>query len=738
MHNLQDLNKAQREAVQAYEGPVLVLAGAGSGKTRVITHRIAFLLQERLAKPCEILAVTFTNKAASEMRQRVHSMLGQNDPELFIGTFHAFGARFLRRHAEAFGRTARFTIYDEDDQDRLIRTLLKAALSQEDAKRYHAGAKKFIEKVKINLGDPQTVAAAIKGPEGDLFCENYDNYNTALQQNNAFDFDDLVAAPCHLLRSDGKLRTSYRQRFRFLLIDEFQDTNFPQGELARLFAAPSGNITAVGDDDQSIYGWRGAYLGNILQFESDYQGVKTFRLEQNYRSTQVILDAAHRVILNNTSRHAKKLWTSRHGGAKPRVISASDDREEAGLVISRIQEIVAEGKYRPGQIVILYRTNAQSRAFEDVLRQEVIPYVIVGGLKFYERKEVKDFLAYLRLLVNPNDAISLQRVINLPPRGIGQKTLARLNVHAASRQRPLYQALLKAEDIEGIGKGMALKIVQFARWIETLKKYAGRENLFKVGERLLHESGLLAYYKEAEAPKFASREENLSELLNALREYSYASDRSGLEDLEDFLQEVALVTDIDRWDPDEQAITLMTLHSAKGLEFPIVFLTGLEDGLFPLLSVRDEPMDIEEERRLFYVGATRAKDVLYLTYARNRMRWGQEMPWQRPSRFLDEIPRECLEFEEESHLLASADDEETLLPRLRSRSLRVRPPTDRNKYDADLNYALGSRVRHAQFGEGIIVQTEGRGKGLRLLVNFEDVGQKLLLASFARLKILQN
>lgn len=737
MFSLKDLNNVQLEAVQAYEGPVLVLAGAGSGKTRVITYRIAYLLHEGLAKPWEILAVTFTNKAASEMRHRVFSMLGRENSDFFIGTFHSFGARFLRQHAEATGRTSHYSIYDEDDQSSLIKSLLKQKSGSTEVRSVLSGVKSFIERVKNGRDEAAALAAVSNPPYEDIYIETYQGYERALKQNNAFDFDDLINVPCQLLSKDKKLAKSYRNRFRFLLIDEFQDTNFSQGELARLLSAPSGNITAVGDDDQSIYGWRGAHLDNILQFESDYQDVKTFRLEQNYRSTQAILDVAHQVIKKNASRHPKKLWTSRKTGMKPRVIPTNDDREEARRVVAKMFEATAGGEHNLGDVAVLYRTNAQSRAFEEAFRENRTPYIIVGGLKFYERKEVKDFLAYLRLLVNPSDVLSLQRVVNLPPRGIGPKTISRLNDYSSNHELPLYQAIMQADEVDGLSKRTAEKVIEFGRWIEAMRDLATRENLFKIGETLLSESGLLDHYRQEDAAKSLSREDNLSEFLNALREYGYSSERKCLEDLEDFLQEVALVTDIDSWNPDEQAVTLMTLHSAKGLEFPIVFVTGLEEGLFPIRSTLDEPGEIEEERRLFYVGTTRAKDQLYLSYARNRMRWGQEIPWQRPSRFLNEIPRKYLEFDEDVPVLGfkRASDSELFS----DKTDFFQKSATRMKASADVpEYELGSRVQHTKFGEGVIIQAEGRGEGLRLLVNFEDAGQKLLLASYAKLKVLSN
>jgi len=729
--NLNDLSPAQKKAVEEYRGPVLVLAGAGSGKTRVITYRIAFLLRERLARPGEILAVTFTNKAAAEMRERVSQLLEGHTGDLYLGTFHAFGARFLRRHAEAFGRTSRFTIYDDDDQNRLVRGLLKQSADDKD-KGWLQALRHFVAEVKGNLKSPELAAAQAEKSRGNYLLDLYYQYEAALKNNNAFDFDDLISLPCHLLQNDADLLARYRDRFRYVLIDEFQDTNIPQGEMARLLAAPSGNITAVGDDDQSIYGWRGACIGNILQFEHDYQGVRVFRLEQNYRSTQAILETAYQVIKNNAARHAKKLWTARQGGDKPRVLPANDDREEARIIVEKIQELLLSGQYNQGDVVILYRTNAQSRSLEDALRQNALPYMIVGGLRFYERREIKDFLAYLRLLVNPSDVLGLQRVINLPARGIGDKTVQRLRAHAAQREISLFEAVLNAAEIEDLSPRTAAKVAEFGKWIVDLQAFAGKESLHRVGERLMHESGLLPHYQKEDAAEFKNRQENLSELLNALREYSFESRNTGLDDLDSFLQEVALVTDVDRWDADRKAVTLMTLHAAKGLEFPVVFMSGLEDGLFPLQNSSGSLDEIEEERRLFYVGATRAKDRLFLTYARHRMRWGQEIAWQRPSRFLKEIPEELLDYENERETAPAANRTEGLF-RSNKRRDSVAPLVKRPPATEDA-YPLGSRVRHAQFGEGVVIHAEGRDESLRLLVNFESAGQKLLLAKYAKLQ----
>ncbi len=736
---LDGLSPVQKDAVLEYEGPVLVLAGAGSGKTRVITYRIAYLLQQHLARPWEILAVTFTNKAAKEMRERVHALLGGDTGDLYLGTFHAFGARFMRQHAAAFGRDARFSIYDDDDQSRLIRSLLKTGFNEQQVKSYFGPSKVFIGKVKGGLLDPQEAATTLNVNLSKPLLELYHHYENALRSNNAFDFDDLISLPCRLLRQDAPTLEKYRRRYRYMLIDEFQDTNVSQGELARLLTAPSGNITAVGDDDQSIYGWRGAVIGNILEFERDYRNVRIFRLEQNYRSTQAILNTAYEVIKNNVSRHAKKLWTNRAGGEKPWVLPCNDDREEARKVVGKIQEILNSGQYSPGHIVVLYRTNAQSRALEDALRLNALPYIIVGGLRFYERKEIKDVLAYLRLLVNPSDVLSLQRIINLPPRGIGEKTLSRLSEFANEASIPLFQALLRAGEISDLPKRMTERLTAFGRWIEDLRTAAKHESLHKVGERLLQGSGLMEYYQKEETSEFVDRRENISELLNALREYSFESQKSGMQDLENFLQEVALVTDIDRWNQQSQAVTLMTLHAVKGLEFPIVFMTGLEDGLFPLQNATSDPRELEEERRLFYVGATRAKDLLYFTYARHRLRWGQELSWQRPSRFLQEIPPEMLEREEEEPTYQNTIDNGELFHKTKQRNFYAKPAKRINAAPELFKtnqgeYSLGCRVLHGQFGEGIIIRSEGSGEGLRLLVNFEESGQKMLLAKYAKLQ----
>jgi DNA helicase-2/ATP-dependent DNA helicase PcrA len=733
--NLSDLNSAQKEAVVNYQGPVLVLAGAGSGKTRVITYRIAFLLEEKIAEPWEILAVTFTNKAATEMRNRVTQLLRGDIGNLTIGTFHAFGARFLRRHSEAFQRDQRFSIYDEDDQNQILRGVLKDLTPGESVKEYLPKVKSYIGAVKNQLSTPEQVAVGSLDKDRDLYLEAYHRYEETLKKNNAFDFDDLIILPCRLLQGNPQILAEYRRRYRFLLIDEFQDTNLPQGELARLLMAPSGNITAVGDDDQSIYGWRGAHIGNILRFPENYQGVKIFRLEQNYRSTQPILEVAHQVIRRNSERHPKKLWTNRKGGDKPVVYAAADDREEAARITAWIQELLKSHRYSPSDIVILYRTNAQSRPFEDELRKNMLPYVVVGGLRFYERKEIKDFLAYLRILVNPNDVLSLRRIINVPPRGIGEITLNRLLSHATSTGVTLFHALTDAGQIKEIGAKQRKNAELLGKWLQDVRQFAAQENLHAVGEKILLDSGLLEYYQKEDATNFENRKENLGEFLNALQEYSFESGLSALEDLENFLQEVALATDVDQWDPSRGAISLMTLHAAKGLEFPVVFLTGLEDGLFPHNNSLDDPRKVEEERRLFYVGTTRAKDLLYLTYAHNRLRWGQEITWQKPSRFLKDIPDHYLIFEEDlSGILM-----ERLRPALSRRHTldrqQAQGPASPQTFNVDLT--LGTHVRHPQFGEGIVINTEGSGEAHRVLVNFEDVGQKLLLTKYAKLHIIK-
>lgn len=733
--NLSDLNNAQKEAVLNYQGPVLVLAGAGSGKTRVITYRIAFLLQEKIAEPWEILAVTFTNKAAAEMRDRVIQLLQGDIGTLSIGTFHAFGARFLRRHGEAFQRNLRFTIYDDDDQIQVIRGVLRDLTSGESVKEHLPKVKDFIGAVKNQLSSPEQIAVGIFASDRNFYLETYRKYEETLQKNNAFDFDDLINLPCRLLKENPQLLTEYRRRFRFLLIDEFQDTNLPQGELARLLTAPNGNITAVGDDDQSIYGWRGACIGNILRFPSNYQDVKIFRLEQNYRSTQPILDVAHQVIRRNSERHPKKLWTNRKDGDKPVVFAAADDKEEAVWVITWIQELIRNRRYSPSDFVILYRTNAQSRSFEDALRKNRLPYSVVGGLRFYERKEIKDFLAYLRILVNPNDVLSWRRVLNIPPRGIGEKTMNRLQNYAESHGFTLFDSLTRCKQIEGIGAKQRTSAVLLGKWLQGIREVAARENLHVLGEKILFESGVLEYYQKEDASNFENRKENLGEFLNALQEYSFESGHTALEDLDNFLQEVALATDVDQWDPSQGAVSLMTLHAAKGLEFPVVFLTGLEDGLFPHNNSLNERSKVEEERRLFYVGTTRAKDLLYLTYAYNRLRWGQEITWQKPSRFLKDIPDHYLNFEEDHTHISMIPMNPALSGRYIQDRRRGQHPA--SSQTAFAGFDLGTHVRHPQFGEGIIINTEGSGETQRILVNFEDVGQKLLIAKYAKLHIIK-
>ena len=592
----EELNEAQRDAVLASEGPVLILAGAGSGKTRVLIYRIAYILANGLAEPREILAMTFTNKAAGEMRERVSRIIPGQMSGMWIGTFHSLYARLLRREGERLGYSANFTIYDENDQIALLKSIcveLKIPAQEFSPRRLlHQ-----ISLAKNALQSPEQAAAAADTALEQTVARVYGVFQRRLREANAMDFDDLLIKPIELFQQFPLVKEYYQDRFHYILVDEYQDTNRAQYVSLNLFAGKHKNICVVGDDDQSIYRWRGAELRNILDFSADYPDCRKYRLEQNYRSVQNILSAAHSVVVNNRQRHDKKLWTDKADGDLVMITECSDEREEGRLILDRISREFRENDRRFYDFAVLYRTNAQSRVLEEALRAEGIPYVIVGGVKFYERKEVKDVLAYLRVLCNPNDGLNLKRIINTPVRGIGDATVAKIESWAREHGLALHQALSRAAEVPGLGKRAVASINRF---VSLLKKYQALQSelsLQELSSTLIDEIGLLQQYKEEGTPESLSRADNVRELLLAVAEFTaMAGPDAGLEH---FLQHVSLTTDIDVWDDRSNAVTLMTLHSAKGLEFPVVFITGLEEGLFPLSRSIIEPASLEEERRLF-------------------------------------------------------------------------------------------------------------------------------------------
>jgi len=741
--HLEGLNPEQREAVEHFEGPILVLAGAGSGKTRVLTSRIVHLVRHYGVAPDRILAVTFTNKAAGEMRDRVRRALGSEPAGMWMGTFHSLGARILRRHAPQLGWTHTFTIFDAEQSLREV----KRAQVQVDAdpKRWNPKAvRAHISGAKNELIGPDRFKEE-NGESFDLFARTvarvYPVYQSSLRSQNAFDFDDLLVKPVELFQDHDGLLGRYRDRFSFILVDEYQDTNHAQFRFLELLARDHRNLMVVGDDDQSIYGWRGADIRNILDFEQTFSGARLVRLERNYRSTAVILDAANRVIAENVNRKGKTLRTERQGGERIVLAEALDENDEARWIVDRIEDRYRDGpglhQYR--DFAVLYRTNAQSRALEDGFRRRGVPYQIVGGVRFYERREIQDVLAYLRLVSNPLDRDALNRIVNYPRRGIGPATLERLVAFAADRGEGMLEAAASATDSDAIPTGGARSLEAFA---ELMRRYSARAATTRVGpllEDLVEELDLLVLLRE-EGPEGEDRAENVKELIAGALDFdAQLLDESDTEEvdafteLDLFLQRVALVADIDRHDPEADTVTLMTLHNAKGLEFPVVFISGLEDGLFPLSRAYDEPAEMEEERRLFYVGITRCEDRLHLSHARQRRRAGEFM-YGRLSPFAEAIPEDALE-RARTPVLDRAADHSTPYRGRRGGESRSYPEPEYEDVNQDApRFVKGERVVHPTFGLGAVVEITGFGRDTKVTVDFDSVGRKKLLVRYAGLE----
>ena len=745
---LEQLNREQREAVDHFEGPLLVLAGAGSGKTRVLTTRIAHLIHERGVPADRILAVTFTNKAAGELRDRISSLLGESPKGMWTGTFHALGARILRRHAPLLGWSNTFTIFDAEQSLRLVKRIVEDVGL--DPRRWSPKAiRGYLSSAKNQLVGPQQFVE--ENADGfDVFARNvakvYPAYQGSLRAQNAFDFDDLLVKPVELFESNAELLAMYRSRFHFLLVDEYQDTNRAQFRFVQLLASEHRNLMVVGDDDQSIYGWRGADIRNILDFEMAFSGAHTVRLEQNYRSTEVILSAANAVIAQNVDRKGKTLRTDRSGGERITLVTTSGETDEARWIADQIEARASDlpgNAYR--EMAILYRTNAQSRALEDVFRRRGLPYQIVGGVRFYERREIQDVLAYLRLISNPLDAGAFERVVNYPRRGVGNTTLERLTAWASVEGVSLLDAAARADQAPDIPKGGVLGLRAFAELVQRHSALASQIRVGELLEGLVEELALLRHLAD-EGPEGEDRADNVGELIAGALDY----DAELLDDLEGetldhfteldlFLQQVALVADVDRHDPDANAVTLMTLHNAKGLEFPVVFISGLEDGLFPLSRAYDNPSELEEERRLFYVGITRAENKLYLTHARQRRRAGEVM-YGRLSPFVDAIPPSLVE-----KVTTAVANEGGGYTGWRSsrpdapRSIDLGQGDDDLVFDEGLNQDLprfvkGEAVVHDTFGSGTVAEITGFGRDLKVTVRFEAVGTKKLLVRYAGLR----
>lgn len=714
---LDSLNPVQRQAVQHTEGALLLLSGAGSGKTRVITHRIAYLIRHHGISPFNILAVTFTNKAAGEMKTRLENLVGERTSKLlWVSTFHSSCARILRRDIERLGYSSSFTIYDTADQLTLIKEILKALKFREEQNNPRA-VLSTISNAKNALMTPEIFASTADGFFEQQVAQIYRVYQTFLRENNALDFDDLIMLTVELLESCPDVLEYYQNKFRYILIDEYQDTNHSQYRLVRALAQKHQNICVVGDDDQAIYSWRGADIKNILDFERDYPNTTILRLEQNYRSTQNILGAAYEIVRHNRRRIDKKLWTENQTGELITCYEAQDENDEAGHVIQEIERWRARGvKY--GDCVIFYRINAQSRTFEDALRGANIPYQIVGNVRFYERMEIKDLLAYLRVIVNPADTISLRRIINVPRRGIGPTTIQRLENFAQAEGISLFDAVMRANRISTLRYAAQEKVRVFAELIES---FNADDSPVQTVEALLDRSGYLENLKQENTIESQSRLENVRELITAAAEYE---EREAEPTLVGFLEMITLVADIDNMDDKSDIVTLMTLHSAKGLEFPIVFMVGMEEGLLPHQRSFASEAELEEERRLCYVGITRAKESIYLTHARSRRLFGQT-DYRMPSRFIEEIPEELLKREDAYQPLrrptiSSYDPDE--------------PDTDDGQ---SFDYSVGEVVYHMKFGRGRITAISGYGEDMRVTVRFERGIEKTLMAGYARLQRLE-
>jgi DNA helicase-2/ATP-dependent DNA helicase PcrA len=713
---LDDLNDRQRAAVEHGDGPLLIFAGAGSGKTRVLTYRMAYLIQERGAPPDRVLAVTFTNKAASEMRQRIARLIGGVRWGTWIGTFHHVCARLLRQHVERVDRTANFVIFDEADQATLMKEALEA-LKINPKIMPPQRVLATISHAKNELLAPEDYRARARDPYQRDVARAYLLYQQRLGENNALDFDDLIMFTVRLLEDHPELLADYQEKFLHLLVDEFQDINFAQYRFVQLLAAKHRNLAVVGDDDQSIYGWRGADFRIILEFEHDYPEATVVKLEQNYRSTAHILDAAYHVISRNQARRDKRLWTEQQGGALIVVHQAGDEHQEASFVANTIQELMQSERRRYADFAVLYRINAQSRVLETVFISAGLPYRIIGGVRFYERKEIKDILAYLRIIVNPFDRVSLRRIVNTPPRGIGDVTLQQLEAVAQQRGMDLLQVALSAEHLDLPARARDA-VAEFARVIAGLMETAASASLTDLVSGIIERTGYRRWLAEQGTIQAKTRLENIRELLTATREYEAQGDNPTAAG---FLEQISLLADQDELKEGVDAVPLMTLHAAKGLEFPAVFIVGMEDGLLPLARAteNDNEDDLEEERRLCYVGMTRAKERLYLTLASHRTMYGMGRPTA-PSRFLQDIPRELVQGAVAARppavTWASANSEGARAAR--------RIVTERGGGDAP--FKPGDRVRHRELGIGVVVSYEARGGHGRVTVAFDKQGIRKL------------
>ena len=736
------LNEQQKEAVLHTEGPLLILAGAGSGKTRVLTHRIAYLIEEKGINPWNILAITFTNKAAGEMRERVDNLVGFGSESIWVSTFHSMCVRILRRHIDLLGFDTNFTIYDTDDQKTLMKDICK--LLQIDTKIFRERSLLVaISQAKNELVTPEEFRIQAQGDfSRQKIATVYEEYEKQMRANNALDFDDLLVKAVQLFQTQADVLDYYQERFRYIMVDEYQDTNTVQFELVRLLSAKYRNLCVVGDDDQSIYKFRGANIRNILDFEQVFPDAKVIKLEQNYRSTSNILNAANAVIRHNHGRKDKTLWTDNGEGDKINVRQFDTAFDEAEYIVGDIRERVESGKAAYNDHAILYRTNAQSRMFEEKFVTANIPYKIVGGINFYARREIKDLLAYLKTIDNGRDDLAVRRIINVPKRGIGLTSINRVQEYASGREIGFYEALRAVDLIPNIGRG-ASKLESFVALIEHFKTDAKELTISELMQEILEETGYIESLKEEGSEEAESRIENIDELISKITAYEETcEDRDEPATLNGFLEEVALVADIDSLDESNDYVVLMTLHSAKGLEFPHVYLAGMEDGIFPsyMTITADDPEEVEEERRLCYVGITRAEEELTLTCARRRMIRG-ETQYNKMSRFLKEIPMELLST---GAVFQKHEPEEERKPSAYQQARQafrakafVQPGAARSfgsPKGEGPGYQVGDRVRHVKFGEGTVTAMVEGGRDYEVTVDFDGPGTKKMFAAFAKLQ----
>ena len=717
--DLTQLNKTQKAAVEAVDGPVLVFAGAGSGKTRVLTYKISYLINKKIIKPENILAMTFTNKAAGEMKSRVESLLNDSQLSISIGTFHSICARFLRDQIHHIGFSSQFNIYDTKDQQDLI----KIILTKRGVIKEYSSPKEVLGKIsyyKNKLIFPNEARKNIKTQKESKIIDIYEAYQYALKDNDALDFDDLIIFPLVIFEKYPKVLNAYRKKWEYVLVDEYQDTNIPQFKFVTAIAEKHKQICVVGDDDQSIYGWRGAEVRNILEFEKLFPGCKIYQLETNYRSTQEILNAAIQVVQNNNHRKKKVLHANNGSGEKLGLFETIDELEESDAVVSAIGKEVKLNKRRFNEFGILYRTNAQSRSLEDSLRRNGIPYIIIGGIRFYERKEIKNILSYIKLIVNPKDMVSLKRIVNFPPRGIGLKTIAKCQTLADKKKCPLFDVFPNLSELDLRNKQVS-SLKHFHNLIVKYRDLLDKLSPNEFIRALVEEAGIIQYYKSSEMPEDAERLQNTRELLNSIDDFVNKDTDS---DLNDFLAEVSLLTNLDKWNDEDNRVSLMTLHSSKGLEFPVIFITGLEDGLFPLSRTFNMPKELEEERRLFYVGITRAMEKVYLLYATNRRKIGIDYNVGFASRFLTEIPEEYLEkIPFRSALMHKVSKK-------RGKSTQLKSKRSITTFD---DFTVGDFVEHAVFGVGKIMALSGTGENQRVAVVFKGGMKKKLIVKFANL-----